>query len=79
MEINGCGKRNVELTFYLLPNQPMSKHRVSPPACGQRAESLVGRGVLLCADCAGLHGLNGVTGKVGCRTNLPRHLPRSKG
>jgi hypothetical protein len=57
MKVNGCGNRSVELTFYLLPRQPMSMYRALPLACGQRAESRGGRGVLLCADCAERHGL----------------------
>ena len=57
MEFTGCGKRDVELTFYRIPRLPMSRHRVSRICCGERAESSGGRGMLLCADCAELHGL----------------------
>lgn len=57
MEAKGCGKRNVSLTFYLLPREPASQHRVSSLACGEPGESLGGRGVLLCADCADANGL----------------------
>jgi len=52
MEIKGCGKRNAVLTFYVVPKEPKSKHRASGLACGQRAESSGGRGVLLCVECA---------------------------
>ena len=57
MKVKGCGKRRVELTFYLLPGMPMSNQSVSPLACGQPAESRGGHGVLLCGVCAELHGL----------------------
>jgi hypothetical protein len=52
MEIKGCGKRNANLTFYVVPKEPKSRHRVSGLACGQQAETSGGRGVLLCAECA---------------------------
>jgi len=57
MQIRGCGRRSVELTFYLLPGVPKSGHDAPPLACGQHAESRGSRGVLLCPDCADLHGL----------------------
>jgi len=61
MEIKGCGKRRAVLTFYLLPGEPKSKHRVSGLSCGQQGEVSVGRGVLLCMDCATVHGLRPTT------------------
>jgi len=57
MRVKGCGKRSVELTFYLLPGVRRLRLRASPLACGQYAESLGGRGILLCLDCADAHGL----------------------
>jgi hypothetical protein len=57
MEVRGCGKRDVELTFYLTRGMPFSRDRVSGLVCGEHAESRGGRGVLLCRDCAELHGL----------------------
>jgi len=56
MDIKGCGKSSETLTFHVLPKEPMSKHHVIDLACGQRAESSGGRGVLLCHQCAGLYG-----------------------
>jgi len=70
MEIRGCGKRDVELTFYLIPGQPMSGHRVSPLFCGQRAEGSGRRGLLLCANCAELHGLKQTKPKTGANAAL---------
>jgi hypothetical protein len=57
MEVRGCGKGDVELTFDLVRAMRMSRDSLSPLACGQRSESRGGRGVLLCGDCAELHGL----------------------
>jgi len=56
MEIKGCGKRKTSLTFYVVSAEPKSRHRVSGLACGQRAETAGGRGVLLCAECADGYG-----------------------
>jgi len=70
MELTGCGKRHVELTFYLLPRLPMSRHYASPLACGQRAESRGARGLLLCAGCAELHGLKQSKPKTGAGAAL---------
>jgi hypothetical protein len=57
MKLKGCGKRGVELTFYRVRGMLVSRRRVPPLTCGERAESRGGRGVLLCPDCADLHGL----------------------
>jgi hypothetical protein len=57
MEVRGCRKRDVELTFYLVRGMRMSRDSLSPFACGQQAESRGGRGLQLCADCADAHGL----------------------
>jgi len=57
MKVKGCGKRGVELTFYRVRGMLVSRRRVPPLTCGERAESRAGRGVLLCPDCADLHGL----------------------
>jgi hypothetical protein len=56
MDIKGCGRRNVSLTFYVVPKEPESRHRLEGLFCGQRAETKLGRGVLLCAACADRHG-----------------------
>jgi hypothetical protein len=56
MEVKGCGERGVELTFYRVRGMLVSRRRVLPLTCGERAESPAGHGVLLCPDCAGLHG-----------------------
>jgi hypothetical protein len=58
MDIKGCGKRSVVLTFYVVPDELKSRHRVEGLACGQRAETIRGRGVLLCAECADAYGFN---------------------
>jgi hypothetical protein len=57
MGIKGCGKRRVNLTFYLVPKEPKSRDRVEEFACGQRVEATIGRGILLCAACAAAYGL----------------------
>jgi len=51
-----------------LARQLMSGHRLSPLACGQRAESRGGRGVLLCVDRAERHGLNQSKPQTGAMT-----------
>ena len=58
MDIKGCGKRDVGLTFYLLRSATKStQDKFDRIACGQLAETTGGsRGVLLCERCAGLHG-----------------------
>jgi hypothetical protein len=57
MDVRGCARRDVELTFYLVPGMRRSRDRISSLACGQRAESRGRRGVLLCRDCVELCGL----------------------
>ena len=57
MEIKGCGERNASLTFYAVPEEPKSRHRWEGLACSQRAEdTMSGRGLLLCAECANAYG-----------------------
>jgi hypothetical protein len=57
MEIKGCGKGRVNLTFYVVPKPPKSRDRVEEFACGQRVEATIGRGILLCAACAAAYSL----------------------
>jgi hypothetical protein len=65
MQIKGCGYRNSQLTFYRLPGVPKSPDSISRLACGDRAESRGDRGVVLCVNCARLHGLRREQSRVG--------------
>jgi hypothetical protein len=58
MDIQGCGKVSDNLTFYEDRGKPKSAERKTTRlVCGQHAETLSGgRGVLLCAKCAGGYG-----------------------
>lgn len=60
MPIKGCGKRGeAGLTFYPLHSAAAStQEKFERIACGQSAETTSGsRGVLLCENCAKVHGL----------------------
>jgi hypothetical protein len=57
MRVKGCGKRNSDLMFYRLPGVPRTPDSLSRLACGDRAECRGDRGLVLCVNCARLHGL----------------------